>query len=278
MKKAVYKTAAVLVATVIALASAGCTKSPKALAQETVKLEQQAPAPAAAPPAAASAPAQTQASTAPGIVPEAEPNDTERTAQVIKPGDTVSGSFAADDDEDYYKITLASSGKLTAYTEGASDVYILWVEELDEDGDYADSLAEGDYIAGDEGDKRVESDLTAGTYCLYLEGYDAGPYTLKTSFTSGPAPAAAASTRAQTSANWDSLLDQYEEFVDDYIAVMQEVADGDISALTASVSLLEDAESLSERIMEASSDLSAAQSARLLRIQTKLTDAASSLL
>jgi hypothetical protein len=145
MKKLLYKSALAFTAVLMALASIGCTKS----------------------------------------IPEVEPNNTERTAQVIQPGVTVKGSFATDDDEDYYKITLTSSGKLTAYTEGAGDVYILWIEELDEDGDYDGLLAEGEYISGNEGDKRVEADLAAGTYCLYLEGYDAGPYSLKTGFAGG---------------------------------------------------------------------------------------------
>lgn len=237
-------------------------------------------APAAAPPAqaaastpaAAPAPTQTSVGTAPGGILEVEPNDTELTAQVIRPGVTVNGSFAADDDEDYYKITLASSGKLTAYTEGADDVFMLWIEELDEDGRYNGLLAEGTYISGYEGDVRVEADLAAGTYCLYLKGYDASPYSLKTSFAPGTVVPASSGT------NWDSLLDQYEKFVDDYIVAMQKAVAGDFSAMTTAASLMEQAETLSGRLTAASGEISAAQSARLLRIQTKLANAAASLL
>jgi hypothetical protein len=257
MKKAFYKTAAALIAAAAIFALTGCDK------KETAPVQ-----------------------AAPVEIAEAEPNNTELTAQIIKPGDTVNGTFTDADDEDYYKITFTSSGKLTAYTEGADDIYLLWVEELDEDGDYDGMLAEGNYISGYEGDMRVETELAAGTYCLYLEGYEAGSYTLKTSFTPGPistasapaaAPAPATPPPANSRANWDSLLDQYEKFVDDYIVAMKKAADGDFTAMTTALSLMEQAESLSERLTEASAEISAAQSARLLRIQTKLAGAAASL-
>jgi hypothetical protein len=96
------------------------------------------------------------------------------------------------------------------------------------------------------------------------------------------APASAPPAQAQTSApassgtNWDSLLDQYEKFVDDYIAAMEKAAAGDFSAMTTAASLMEQAESLSTRLADASDEISAAQSARLLRIQTKLANAAAS--
>jgi hypothetical protein len=89
------------------------------------------------------------------------------------------------------------------------------------------------------------------------------------------APAASASSGSGT--NWNSLLDQYEKFVDDYVAAMQKAAAGDISAMTNAMSLMEQAESLSGRLANASADLSAVQAARLLQIQTKLTNAATSL-
>jgi hypothetical protein len=72
-------------------------------------------------------------------------------------------------------------------------------------------------------------------------------------------------------------LDQYEKFVDDYVAAMQKAAAGDVSAMTNAMSLMEQAESLTERPGNASAELSAAQAARLLQIQTKLTNAAASL-
>jgi hypothetical protein len=50
-------------------------------------------------------------------------------------------------------------------------------------------------------------------------------------------------------------------------------AAGDFSAMTAAVSLMEQSESLSERLVAASNEISAA---RLLRIQTKLANAAAS--
>jgi hypothetical protein len=279
MKKTLYRMAIAIIATMF-LVVMGCTKKASTPVQAPVRAAVQA---------------------APVEIAEVEPNDIEETAQLINIGATVKGSFATEDDEDYYKITLASSGKLTAYTEGASDIYILWIEELDEDGDYAGNIASGEYITDDnEGDKRVEADLVAGTYCLYLEGYDAGPYTLKTSFTAGPVtattqtttpattqtttPAQTRTTPAQATTstpggtNWDSLLDQYEKFVDDYVAAMQKAAAGDFSAMTTAMSLMEQANSLSEKLTSASTEISAAQSVRLLRIQTKLTEAASSLL
>jgi uncharacterized protein YkwD len=91
-----------------------------------------------------------------------------------------------------------------------------------------------------------------------------------------PEPAAT-SVPAGSGTNWDRLLDQYEKFVDDYIAAMKKAVAGDLSAMSTAQSLLGQAESLSERLTEASGEISTAQSVRLLNIQTKLANAAASL-
>ena len=78
--------------------------------------------------------------------------------------------------------------------------------------------------------------------------------------------------------NWDSILKDYEKFVDQYIALMKKVNAGDMSAMTQAMKVLEQATALSERMDKASGDLTAAQSKKLLQIQKKLANAAASMM
>lgn len=77
--------------------------------------------------------------------------------------------------------------------------------------------------------------------------------------------------------DWDSILDEYEEFVDDYIATLKKAASGDMDAIQESSSLMEKAESLSNRLENAKADLTSAQQSRFLKIQNKMVNAAKSM-
>jgi hypothetical protein len=65
--------------------------------------------------------------------------------------------------------------------------------------------------------------------------------------------------------------------VDKYIKLLKKANEGDMSAMTEYVKMLEKAEELSEKLENAEEDLTPAQAQRFLKIQTKLLEAASDL-
>ncbi len=77
--------------------------------------------------------------------------------------------------------------------------------------------------------------------------------------------------------NWDSILDEYEQFVNKYIDALNKAASGDMDAIQNSSDLMEKAESLSNKLENAKADLTSAQQNRLLKIQNKMTNAAMSM-
>ena len=85
------------------------------------------------------------------------------------------------------------------------------------------------------------------------------------------------STSSTSSSNWDNVLSEYEKFADDYIAAMKKASSGDLSSMTNAASLLERAERLSNQLERASGELTSSQSNKLIQIQTKIANAASSL-
>lgn len=76
------------------------------------------------------------------------------------------------------------------------------------------------------------------------------------------------------STDWDELLDSYERYVDDYIALAKKARNGDMSALSEYASVLQDANDLSEKIQGAKSEMSTSQIARYNKISIKLANAA----
>ena len=79
------------------------------------------------------------------------------------------------------------------------------------------------------------------------------------------------------STDWDELLDSYERYVDDYIALAKKAQNGDMSALSEYASVLQDANDLSEKIQGAKSEMSTSQVARYNKISIKLANAAQNL-
>ena len=77
--------------------------------------------------------------------------------------------------------------------------------------------------------------------------------------------------------NIDEYLKSYEEYVDQYIKLMKKAKDGDVSAMTEYAEYMEKATNLSEKMEKAESEMSSAQMAKFLKIQTKLTQAASNM-
>lgn len=81
------------------------------------------------------------------------------------------------------------------------------------------------------------------------------------------------SSSSNGSEDWDSVLDEYEEFVDDYVKLYKKAQAGDMSAMTEYVTVLEDAQSLSNKLENASSDLSSSQLNRYQKILNKMMSA-----
>ena len=72
---------------------------------------------------------------------------------------------------------------------------------------------------------------------------------------------------------WDDLLDEYERYVDKYIVVYKKAMQGDMSAMTEYVELLQQAQKLAEKIENAEDDMSEDQIERYINITEKMTNA-----
>ncbi len=85
---------------------------------------------------------------------------------------------------------------------------------------------------------------------------------------------AVSETSTATSQNdWDAVLDEYEEYIDKYLKLYKKAQAGDVSAATEYASLLEKAQSLSEKLSNASGDLTPAQASRFAKLQQKIANA-----
>lgn len=81
-------------------------------------------------------------------------------------------------------------------------------------------------------------------------------------------------TSSNTSNDWDSILDDYETYIDKYIKLYKKAKNGDTSALTEYPALLEKAQSLANKLSKAQSEFKPAQASRFLKLQQKLANAA----
>lgn len=73
--------------------------------------------------------------------------------------------------------------------------------------------------------------------------------------------------------DWDSILDEYEKYVDKYVAVYKKAMNGDMNALSESVSLAEQAEKLGDKLSKGQGAMTSAQMNRYTKIVTKMTNA-----
>ena len=120
----------------------------------------------------------------------------------------------------------------------------------------------------------------AKTFAIVLSKFKEAS-TSSSSVSSSPASTSSdenvTSTKKAGSGNWDSLLDSYEKYVNQYIALLKKANAGDASAMTEYASMMEKATEFADKLENASDDLSTAQAARFLKLQTKLTNAAAGL-
>lgn len=70
--------------------------------------------------------------------------------------------------------------------------------------------------------------------------------------------------------NWDSVLDEYERYVDRYISLLKKAQAGDMSALADYPDVLKEAERLGKKLEGAEGMLTAAQQQRYIKILNKI--------
>ena len=80
--------------------------------------------------------------------------------------------------------------------------------------------------------------------------------------------------KTSSSNDWDSILDDYETYIDKYIKLYKKAKNGDMDALTEYPALLDKAQSLADKLSKAQSDFKPAQASRFLKLQQKLANAA----
>lgn len=78
---------------------------------------------------------------------------------------------------------------------------------------------------------------------------------------------------SSSASDWDSILNSYEKYVNEYIAVYKKVQAGDTSAYSKMASLMEKYQKLAEQLENAKDEMTASQLARLHKINAKLAKA-----
>ena len=76
-----------------------------------------------------------------------------------------------------------------------------------------------------------------------------------------------------TSKDWDAFLDEYERYVDKYIALYKKMTSGDMSVMAEYADLFEKAEKLSNQLEASQSEMTSAQMKRYLSITQKMSNA-----
>ena len=73
--------------------------------------------------------------------------------------------------------------------------------------------------------------------------------------------------------DWDAFLDEYEEYVDDYVALYKKAMNGDMDALSEYADVLQDAQDLNNKLSKAKGSMSSSQVARYTKITNKMVNA-----
>ena len=78
------------------------------------------------------------------------------------------------------------------------------------------------------------------------------------------------------SEDWDKMLDDYEDYVDEYLKFFKKAMDGDVNALSEYPKLMNKANNLQQSMEKAQNndELSASQIQRMMKIQMKMANAA----
>ena len=83
-----------------------------------------------------------------------------------------------------------------------------------------------------------------------------------------------ASSTSNSNGKMDKALDSYEDYVDEYIKFLKKSSNGDISAMSEYPELMEKATKMQQKIQGMNNDFTTKQLARMMKIQTKMTNAA----
>lgn len=76
------------------------------------------------------------------------------------------------------------------------------------------------------------------------------------------------------STDWDEVLDEYDRYVDKYVALARKAKRGDADALLEYSEYMQEANALNSKLMSAKGELSVSQAARMNRISMKMARAA----
>lgn len=79
---------------------------------------------------------------------------------------------------------------------------------------------------------------------------------------------------SKSSTNWDAVLDEYESYVNQYIAFMKKAQKGDMSAMSDYAKMLEKAERFSDKLGGAEDEMTSTQLSRYVKITNKMANAA----
>ena len=82
------------------------------------------------------------------------------------------------------------------------------------------------------------------------------------------------SSESNSNIEIDEALNSYEEYVDQYITFLKKAQKGDISAMAEYPSLMQKANEANEKLENMKDDFSSSQISRMMKIQTKMTNAA----
>jgi hypothetical protein len=112
-----------------------------------------------------------------------EPNNIISDATLFKPGNRITGYFLDPDDEDWYRVMVATAGALVVYTEGAMDTMILMY-------DLENNLLAAEDDGGDNLNAMVSARVRAGPVFIKVISLDGqlGKYTLRGLFFEPPEP------------------------------------------------------------------------------------------
>ncbi|MBM3448626.1 MAG: hypothetical protein FJX90_05925 [Bacteroidetes bacterium] len=92
--------------------------------------------------------------------------------------------------------------------------------------------------------------------------------------TSDASASTSTSSSSSSTEDWDAILNDYEEYVNQYIKFMKAAQKGDASAMSEYPAMLEKANSLNSKLTSGQGTMSSAQASRLLKIQNKMASAA----
>ena len=75
------------------------------------------------------------------------------------------------------------------------------------------------------------------------------------------------------SSEWDKVLNDYEKYVNQYIATYKKAMAGDMTAMVEYAKLADKAQQLSKKLEKAKGDMNASQLSRYLKLTQKLANA-----